>query len=384
MKKFFISAVFVLAALFVFRDVVQITKATVACSVPFVFVNGQPADATQVNANFNSLVACFGSAASAGANSDITSLTGLTTPLTPAQGGAQYYWGGTGGGTANAQTVTTVTPSSGLTLTQGVTVSFIPNVQNTGATTLNVNGTGVQPVRRQITSTSSINASGTLVGGELSGPGLNVVTVTWGGTSWILQNQGAFIPGEIRDMAYAGCPIGWAEANAGSSTGFTDYNGAVGSTWGSNLFPDLRGRGTFGRDSGGSGRITAGGGNFDGTVVGNTGGGQNQTLTQAQLPNFNLTIAQQTALVNIITSSLLVNNQVGTGTANTAISFGTGALNNFNFTAIESGFATLGTSNPSCSGSIGGGNRACSLQLGSGNAHTILAPAGIVTKCVKL
>jgi microcystin-dependent protein len=48
--------------------------------------------------------------------------------------------------------------------------------------------------------------------------------------------------------------------------------------------PDLRGRTVFQVDSGGSGRITVAGGNFDGTVLGNTGGAQNQTLTAAQIP----------------------------------------------------------------------------------------------------
>jgi microcystin-dependent protein len=53
--------------------------------------------------------------------------------------------------------------------------------------------------------------------------------------------------------------------------------------------PDLRGRSIFGQDNmGGSAasRITVAGGNFDGTVLGGSGGGQNVTLTQAQLPAF--------------------------------------------------------------------------------------------------
>jgi hypothetical protein len=64
-------------------------KATVSCSVPFNLTNGTVADATQVMANFNAILSCLStSAASSGSNADITALSGLTTPITPAQGGA--------------------------------------------------------------------------------------------------------------------------------------------------------------------------------------------------------------------------------------------------------------------------------------------------------
>jgi microcystin-dependent protein len=46
----------------------------------------------------------------------------------------------------------------------------------------------------------------------------------------------------------------------------------------------MRGRVMAGIDAGGSNRITAAGGNFDGTVVGNFGGQQNRTLTLNELP----------------------------------------------------------------------------------------------------
>lgn len=57
-------------------------------SNPFTLANGQVADATQVMANFNNLLNCANNnLAHNGANSDITSLSALTTPLTVAQGG---------------------------------------------------------------------------------------------------------------------------------------------------------------------------------------------------------------------------------------------------------------------------------------------------------
>lgn len=57
-------------------------------SNPFTLTNGQTADATQVMANFNNLLNCANNnLAHNGANSDITSLSGLTTPLAQTEGG---------------------------------------------------------------------------------------------------------------------------------------------------------------------------------------------------------------------------------------------------------------------------------------------------------
>lgn len=57
-------------------------------SNPFTLTNGQVADASQVMSNFNNLLNCANNnLAHNGANSDITSILGLTTPLSVAQGG---------------------------------------------------------------------------------------------------------------------------------------------------------------------------------------------------------------------------------------------------------------------------------------------------------
>lgn len=78
-------------------------QAAVSCSVPFNLTNGTTADATQVMANYNAILTCLStSAASSGANTDITSLGAVTsigplsTPITPAQGGAQALCGASG------------------------------------------------------------------------------------------------------------------------------------------------------------------------------------------------------------------------------------------------------------------------------------------------
>lgn len=135
---------------------------TIFNALPNTLTNGTTADATQVMANFNQLVSNGNSnAAHNGANSDITSLSGLTTPLSGAQGGTLVFIGGTSTGTANAQVVATTTPNS-FTLTTGNVVAFLAGFTNTGATTLNTNSTGATNVFRR--TSGGVVA---LVGGEI-------------------------------------------------------------------------------------------------------------------------------------------------------------------------------------------------------------------------
>lgn len=67
-------------------------------SYPFTLTNGQTADANQVMANFNSIAACvnnIGGFANAPVNTNITSITALTTPLSVVQGGTGSTTGST-------------------------------------------------------------------------------------------------------------------------------------------------------------------------------------------------------------------------------------------------------------------------------------------------
>lgn len=101
--------------------------------------------------------------------------------------------------------------------------------------------------------------------------------------------------GAIQDFAGSTAPAGWylCFGQAVNRTTYATLFGIVGTTYGAgdglttfNL-PDCRGRATFGQDNmGGSAanRITVAGGNFDGTVLGGSGGQQNQALSAAQLP----------------------------------------------------------------------------------------------------
>lgn len=84
----------------------------------------------------------------------------------------------------------------------------------------------------------------------------------------------------------------YAAGQAVSRTTFARLFTVIGTTYGSGdgsttfNVPDLQARQIVGQDglNGTTGRISVAGGNFDATVLGGTGGSQNVTLTQAQLP----------------------------------------------------------------------------------------------------
>lgn len=121
---------------------------TIVPSLPYTLQNGQTADASQVMADFNTIRNGVNSNAAAnGVNSDITEILGLTTPLSPAQGGSTVYRGGTSTGSANAQALATLAPT-GFALTAGNIITWIAGFTNSGATTLNGNGTGAVAVKK--------------------------------------------------------------------------------------------------------------------------------------------------------------------------------------------------------------------------------------------
>lgn len=157
-------------------------------------------------------------------------------------------WGGTSGGTANAQTVT-VTSFTG---TNGQSFYFIAGFTNTGPLTLAVNGGSPISVVRD-TPTGSL----TLAGGEVVAG--NVVGVTYTsatGVFHLITNTTQIgYAGEIRTFAMASCPSGWlaTDGSAVSATTYANLFGAIGTTWGTSagnvVLPNfenqfLRGAGT--------------------------------------------------------------------------------------------------------------------------------------------
>lgn len=158
--------------------------AGVTCSVPFNLQNGTTADASQVMANYNAIIACLANAAAAGANSDITSLNGLTTPLVPSGGGTPVFIGGTATGTGNAQIVASTTPNSWGN-TAGYTVIYKAAAANTTATTLQVGSAASANVFKQVFGVGPAQLSGAeIVTGQ-------IVVATYDGTQFELLNPGS-------------------------------------------------------------------------------------------------------------------------------------------------------------------------------------------------
>lgn len=241
--------------------VTRFASAGVTCPLPFLLVNGVVADASQVMANYNALVTCLTNAAAAGANTDITALLGLTTPITPTQGGTQTYPAATTG-TANAVVLTT--SLSGFSLTNGARVVFQPSSNNTDAATVNVNGTGVRNIFRR----TSLGAVSTAGGELLAG---TITELAYDGAQFQIINGSIVKVGEITDFAGTVAPLdevladGSCQLRLGKFAALYSVIGTAydptGSTCDVSHFalPDGRSRAFFGADNYGQGaanRIT--------------------------------------------------------------------------------------------------------------------------------
>ncbi len=172
-----------------------LAQAQIIPSIPYNLTNGSLADATQVMGNFNTIVNdTNANSAKNGANTDITSLTGLTTPLANTYGGTVIYTGGTTGGSANAQTLAIVVPSN-FALTAGNIVTALAGFTNSGATTLSVAGGAAKAMRKKVTSGLAALVGNEIVTGssymwyydgtffELLNPTIPTATVTGPGSS---------------------------------------------------------------------------------------------------------------------------------------------------------------------------------------------------------
>ena len=352
-----------LAALLVYLASSMSAYANVPCALPFTIVNGTPADATQVMANYNALVTCLANAALAGPNSDITQLLGLTTPLAVSAGGSSVYIGTTSTGAANAQVVASPTPV-GFTLTQGYRIVFVAGFSNTAATTLNVAGTGATNVFRRTSGGAVALAGGEIIAGV-------VVEAIYDGTQFQLEAAVSPLPvGTVLDYVGATAPPGFLLATGACIVNATfpalttligtGTFGACGA--GSTALPDLRGRMVAGIDSGGSNRITVAGGNFDGTVIGGAGGSQNHTLTIPELP------AVTPAGTNSTPTITLVQNKFG--------------ISNFTIGPAAGGL-TQGGSSLGMTAALDSPPVFTGTPFGAGSAHTVLSPVVVMNKIIK-
>lgn len=184
--------------------------ANVPCSLPFNLTNGTIADASQVMANYNALVTCLTLAASAGVNSDITQLLGLSTPFSPALGGSTVYASNGAVTGTNTIVVNSVVPSN-YTLTTNYTVIFVASGTNTGATTLQVGATAQANLFRN---------GAALVGGEIVAG--HLVGATYDGTQYELWTNDGLASLLLPDQLLRG-GANVTSFNGGSQSGGGTY-----------------------------------------------------------------------------------------------------------------------------------------------------------------
>lgn len=204
---------------------IQPSYAQIIPSIPYNLTNGSVADATQVMGNFNTILADVNNnAATSGINTNITSITGLTTPLAPAYGGSNVYTGGTTGGSGNAQTLVTAVPGN-FALIIGNLVTGIAGFTNSGATTLSVNASTATAVVKKTSAGLVALAGNEIIAGSsymwyydgtsfellnpsppanpVTGPGSSVSTdvATFNGTSGVvIQDSGVLVASLVRTV----------------------------------------------------------------------------------------------------------------------------------------------------------------------------------------
>lgn len=192
-----------------------------------------------------------------------------------------------GGGT----TAYTFATYQGLTtLTDGFQIAFTCNATNTGAATLNVDSLGA--VALQKVKGTAMEAGELVAGCVYTATYDSASTAAWvihGGVDNVRTPPGLVVP-------YAGpsAPAGWllCYGQAVSRTTYAALFAAISTTYGAgdtsttfNL-PDLRGRVVAGQDDMGgtsANRLTNQSGGLDGDTLGDTGGSETHTLTEAQL-----------------------------------------------------------------------------------------------------
>jgi microcystin-dependent protein len=180
----------------------------------------------------------------------------------------------------------------------------------------------------------------------------------------------ARIIGEIIDYGGTAAPSLWllCYGQAISRTTYSSLFAAISTAFGAGdgvttfNVPDLRGRTTYGKDDMGgiaANRVTTAGGGIDGLTLGATGGAQNRTIAQANLPVVSLSSASLSA-----STSLSNGDQVVRGA--TSASPG-GGVNTGSTTSTITASTTI-------SGTVPLG--------GSGTALATLSPATIVNKMI--
>ena len=340
-------------------------SAQIVNTLPFQLQNGTLADASQVMANFNQIVNnTNANAAHNGINSDITALTGLTTPIPTSGGGTNQYVGSTSTGT-NTYVVASTTPSN-FTLTRGNTVTFLVGSTNTGPSTLSVAGQAATNIYRRTNLGAIAMGGGELIAG-------NIASAIYDGTQFQLTSDGLVTVGEMKDYGGPTPPPGYfvQDGSCQLRTTYAALYSIIGTIYDPTgttcdtahfALPDTRGRVTAGVDTGAN-RITAGGSGCAASTIGLGCGSQNQSILQANLPAFSPTFTGTTETWILGQTNIPYNTST--------VSVGSGAYASVPLLGTISQIGVQVTPH----GTIN--------ALGSGVALTTLMPVQITSKIIK-
>ncbi len=205
----------------------------------------------------------------------------------------------TTGGTPTAYTITSNQGFDTLAHMNGAMIAFVPNATCGATVTLAVDLLAPKPLR---TSPGVELQAGMLIQGTPY-----VATYNNSDGAFYLRGFyslpyaipiGGLLPyvGSSAPNSSFALPFGQAISRTTYATLFALVSTTFGSGDGTTTFnlPDLRGRAIFGLDNNLPGsfanRITVAGGNFNGATLGATGGAENHTLTQAEMPSHSHTI----------------------------------------------------------------------------------------------
>jgi microcystin-dependent protein len=216
------------------------------------------------------------------------------------------------------------------TLVDGMVLAFRATSANlTTAPTFNPNGLGAGNITK--------NGGAALAIGDIPGSLAEVeLRYNLANTRWELLNPPAVPVGGIVPYFGGTLPSGFAlpQGQNLSATTYPAANAVLGTTYGNPgggnfTMPDLRGRFFFNLDSGGSNRLNSV--ISSSSTLGATGGGQNQTIAQANLPSVNFAVSG----ITLTNGNLLgnVNSVNSNGGSANGISVGTyNEANTWNFT----------------------------------------------------
>lgn len=196
-------------------------------ALPFQLTNGNVADATQVISNFNDIVTDVNAnAAHNGGNSDITSLTGLSTPLSVSQGGsgaATFTLNSLllGNGAAAVQAGPVPGTTGNLVMSNGTTWTSATTL--TGSYNLGVNATVPASAGLHSTASNILDLSTNGADRVIVGVGVQIGSPGGGDKgSGTLNLGGVFVQGNS---------LGDGSALAAAS-GFVDLPGGIIMQWG--------------------------------------------------------------------------------------------------------------------------------------------------------